>query len=459
MRLHIRQEQLNPGQWSTVNLHARESPVALFSGGYGAGKTTTLALMIAVLKAQNKGVPGLVVAQGYRALWSTVWRRARQVLRACGLNPRIVDKQHECYIDFGDGVPVFMRSAHNPDSYDGLDVGWALGDEARHWTREAFNVWLGRVRVPCANPLRLLTSTPEMNWLADEFNSGKNGRRLIVAPTAENARNLQPGFVDGLRTSYSKRMQDAVIDGVFTILEGAVYENLASDPYKSDWCVDWKYDPSRQTEMCIDPGYRRSSYGFIQEVRKHEWVMFDELILDNTSDQRTVEAINAKGYQIDEIWCDPAAEATQSAFNTNTMDILHGIRTRRPDPIRCLSGPYRGIAYGVERTRTIIGDPTIVDHKGKQLQPIRLRFARHLQQLEAGQQRGFVKDLLGYKYPEAKDGYPVKNEPLKDGRTDHSCDALRYWAVGKYLTSGLAELDHAHQQMRKNAGPGYRIAA
>lgn len=454
--LTIDRSSINPGQWEMLNTRASEWPVSLFSGGYGAGKTTCLALMLLVLKAQNPRAPGLIIAQDFRSLWSTVMMTIRRVLAQSlppNWQPVIRDKQGACYLDFGDGVPIFLRSANNWQSYDGLDVGWALGDEARYWTYRAYEVALGRIRVPCPNPLFALFSTPEMNWLGDEFNTGKNSRRLVIAPTIENLRNLRPDFLDNLKVSYSERMQAAVIHGIFTILEGAVYESLAADPFAadSDWAVDYSYDRSRETFLAVDPGYRRSSWVFLQRMRKHEWVAFDELMLDNTSDAEAVQLVNAKGYSIDQVWTDPAADATQSAFNIDTIDMLKGIRTRSPEPIRYISGPFRGIPYGVERMRMLIGNP-------KAGQPIRLKFARALRQIEAGQSRGVVKDLLAYRYPPIKDGRELKNQPLKDGKTDHTNDALRYWGVGMYLTTGLRDLDHATRLMAKDS-QGFKIAA
>ena len=76
---------------------------------------------------------------------------------------------------------------------------------------------------------------------------------------------------------------------------------------------------------------------------------------------------------------------------------------------------------------------------------------------ERSKQRGIVKDLAALQYPEMKDGRPVHDVPLKDGVTDHSTDALRYWAVSRWLT--VPQLRKRDPVLSKDKNLGYRIAA
>jgi hypothetical protein len=365
---------------------------------------------------------------------------------------KIHDKTGETYMDWG-GAPIFLRTAVAA-AIDGLDVGWGVGDELRYWPQDAYETFLGRVRVPCPLPQSAFTSTPTMGYMADEFNSGKKDRELITVPTLANAHNLAPDYVENLRLSYSRRLQKAVLEGFFTILEGAVYEALDVDIWNSAHCIEYTHSKRKRTYLAVDPG-RRSSWIFVQERAPLDWVVFDELILDDISDSGAVAKVNARaksqGYAIDEIWTDPAADATQSAFNLDTIAMLRGIKTRGNAGIRYITGPYRSIAFGVDKMRTLFGDPEIG-------QPIRLRFARGLRTYEQNRQRGVVKDHLGYHYPDHKIGRPYAIDPVKDGITDHSCDALRYWGVGMWVSTNLRALD---KEMREEAqrNPGYKIAA
>lgn len=430
--------------------------MVLMSGGYGSGKTTGLALKILQLKAANPGVPGLVVSQTWASLWSITVRRLMAILSTTiprNLMPRVRSKTDECYLDFGDGVPVYLRSAKNSGSIDGLDVGWACGDELRHWSEESYQVTLSRVRVKCPVSQVAFSSTPSVGFMSNDFDSGKRNRELIVAPTIENERNLTPGFIDNLRLSYSPRLQKAVIEGYFTILEGAVYEALDPDIWQSPWAVNWDAKANLDLKTClmVDPGYRRSSWIWAQEVKPLNWVVIDQYQPEDATDARNIDVVNNRGWPIDEIWCDPAATATQSAMGFSTAMMLQAVKARTPDPIRYITGPFRNITFGVDKVRTMLGDPSTG-------LPIRVKFAKSMQQFERTSKRGLCKDLLAYRYPESRDGRPITEEPLKDGITDHSCDAFRYWAVGMWLSTSLRSLDPVMQKMAQNTR-GFRVAA
>lgn len=421
--------ELNIGQRALLQSAARE---VLFAGGYGSGKTLALVLKALQLRQINAGVPGLVIAPNWRTMWSIFYRRLMMLLRRWWLPselPKLVDKTGECFLDFGDGVPMYLRSAKNVDGYDGLDVGWATGDESRYWSRESYNVLQGRIRVPCKMPQLALASTPAMGWLSEEFDSGKLGRQLITASTRENERNLAPGFIENIKASYSRRKWKALIEGIFTILEGAVYEAFDGSPQSPsivDFTPTHEYLANHKTYLALDPGYRRSAWLWIVERDNLDWVVFDEMMPDGKSDQTCVTEVNRRGWPIDEVWADPAGASVQSFEGASTVMALRQIKRRQAQSgIRMLTGANRQIVFGVDKTRVLLGD----EEAGH---PIRVRFARRLLAMEHGKQRGIIKDLGAYRYPETKDGRPLSEEPLKDGITDHAClvGTTRVWVDG-----------------------------
>lgn len=455
-QVEVTRDMLNPSQIELLRSRSRE---VLFSGGYGAGKTFCLALKALQLKAANPKAPGILIAPNWRTMWSVTYRRLMSILRANLPRqdiPALIDKPQECYLDFGDGVPLYLRSANNVDGYDGLDVGWAVGDECRYWNRMAYHVLQGRIRVKCDRPQLALVSTPAMGWMSEEFDSSKDGRQLIVASTRENAHRLAPGYIENIKASYSKRLWKALIEGEFTILEGAVYELFdpsETGPWADATPMDQRRLADTKVYLAVDPGYRRSAWLWIAEVAPMQWVVFDELMADNKTDQQCVDAVNARGWPIDEVWADPAAGATQSFEGASTIKALRGIRLRgQARGIRVISQANREIAYGVDKLRVLLGadqDPP---------QKIRIKFSQHMIQRakRARAKRSIAKDLASYRYPEHKDGRALTDQPLKDGVTDHGCDALRYFAVGRWLCDQrLRKID---PQLRSVTDPGWRIA-
>ena len=95
--------------------------------------------------------------------------------------------------------------------------------------------------------------------------------------------------------------------------------------------------------------------------------------------------------------------------------------------------------------RVLLGDP---DRDRK----IHLYFAKRLLDIEADEERGVLKDLSRYRYPEVKDDKPTTDIPLKDGKTDHFADAARNLAVYLWLTSPLLEDDKWTQKKLQELG-------
>lgn len=451
MDLQILSESLNPGQLKALQ---SRSPFLLLSGGFGSGKSKWLQLMALVLKWENGVLPGLIIAQNYSELFTNIVEPYLMFLDETlpeEYRPeKRSDRRGREWIQWPDGAMQHLRSADNPSGYGGINVAYLLGDELRFWSRRAYVNAVSRVRLKGKRVQRCFASTPEMGIISDEFDTAKPRHEMIRVSTRENLHNLDPGYVDDLTASYSKRLIKAYLDGELTALEGAVYEqvDVSGD---SPWLVDydWRDHRGRKTILMVDPGFRHSAWIWAQEVTPTDWVVCHEMMPDDASDDACVQMVNDTKIPVDEIWCDPAADQTQSTFSLDTIAMMKGIESRTDAPIRYVTGPFRSIRYGVDKLRTLLGDPSCN-------QPIRIRFARNLVAWERNRPRGVLKDLSGYHYPEEKDNHAVRDEPLKDGRTDHSMDALRNFAVGMWLTSPLRHIDPKLKALQDR---GYKRAA
>lgn len=423
---------LNPGQRYLIKSRARN---LLLSGGYGSGKTFGGALKTLQLRQENDS-HGLIIAPTFQHLYSVSLEQLNVVLRALKVPQsawyKIKDRQFERYMDFGDGKKVYLRSADNPGSLEGLNVGWVWMDESRLIRETAKNIAKGRMRTPCARPQFVCTTTPDLNWLYDEFMTGKPNREVIRASTRENERNLGEGFIEDLRFSFSKRLQLAAIEGHFTVLEGAVFEDFNPDANSSPWIVPYSPLPfrHRHTTLAVDPGYRKSSWHWWHKIGPDQWVMFDQFQGESMSTAGCVDYIRKnKAWPIDEVWVDPAADNTEQATGIDSLEYLKSLpfrfEAKRP-PIYMIRDPWRSIQWGVEKTRALLGQPDSTK---------RILFSRRLADEERGSRRGILKSMAGYRYPEAKPGRPISPIPLKDGVFDHDIDCLRYFVVGKLLST------------------------
>jgi len=169
----------------------------------------------------------------------------------------------------------------------------------------------------------------------------------------------------------------------------------------------WVYDPALPYDIAVDWG-RLPHVLFIQRVAG-EMIIFDEYCEDGIPRDHlrrfVTKAVELLGKPPEHISGDRAnpSENTwaQQAFPSTWT---HWMRTRQEQDVRT----------GIELVRTLL-DP--VD--GAPRIYVAERLAR-----EAGV-RGIVKCLEGYRYKVRASG-DLSDEPFKDNRFDHGCDALRY---------------------------------
>jgi hypothetical protein len=449
----IDESELNPSQQKFLESRA---PYLLFLAGVGSGKSTALILKSIQLKIANENRPGLMMAETMGELMTNIVDPLMQICRDA--MPRshwpdvCTDAHGRRFIRWRDGCTVHLRSARAIDTYAGLNVAWLCGDEPWLWSRRNFNKAIERVRLRGPQSQRCFSSTPAMNFLHEEFNTGRLNRVTVQASTRENKHNLVDGYIEGLEQSYSPRMRKAMIDGGWTVLEGAVYEQLDTG-LNSPWVVPFTDQDIAKSRiiLAVDPGFRRSAWQWWAEQQTpkgHIWTCFDQLSPDGQSDFAAIEQVNARKWPIDEIWCDPAADNTQSLSGTDTIQALLGIKTREQAAVRIIKSPvFRHIPWGVDKARVLFG--------GYEGLPVRLRFAERLRAMEAGGTRGVMRDHISLRYPEAKDGKAVDDVPLKDGLTDHHTDATRYFVIGRFMS--LPELREREHLLRKSTAPGYEV--
>lgn len=453
MRLRFDVRKLGPGQRRFL---LSRSEYVLAAGGYGSGKTTVGALKILQLASENPGVPGLVVAQSIGALKSTIMVALGKMLP--GGRPRVIDPSGMRYITLDGTTPIYLRGAHNPGLMDGLDCGWGYMDEARYATREAYEVFIGRVRGRVPMPQIALTSTPRMNWLAEEFDSGRPNREVITIPTRENADNLSTNYIPNLRLSYSKRLQKAIIDGRFCVLEGAVYDAFDSTPdddgKESPWIIDYDHrkHAHKRTMLFVDPGYRRPAVIWVRELSPMRWIVFHQDMSENLPMTAMADRINAWNRKhhvnIDSIWVDPAANQKSQSDHVDVISAMQDIDTRSRRPLHWITGVFASVTWGVERVRVMLGDPSIE-------QPIRMFFSKELRHSErSGQahQRGVIKSLQSYAYPDIKDGRVMSDYPAEDPLHSHACAAMRYGCVGLSLTTPALRMSIKEAREAKATG-------
>ena len=123
--------------------------------------------------------------------------------------------------------------------------------------------------------------------------------------------------------------------------------------------------------------------------------------------------IQKRKYHIVQTFGDPAGYQVQSSVGKGEAEIFYSFTGYRLYALRDKAS--RSIASGISHVRNFICSKDGIR---------RLHISRKCV--------GIIQDIESYRYPESKEGADLKELPLKDGYSDHGCDALRYGIVNKF---------------------------
>ena len=251
--------QPNPSQ-RKFHQQANKFGYVLFSGGVGSGKTTAGAFEANRLLWENEGRAGYLVAHDWNTLENVVLPAFLEFLPDwCIEDFNMRSKRIKC---IGNRT-IYLGSAKNPSSLDSKNVTWGWGDEPRYWPEKSWQKWIARKRIPGARSTYVLSSTPSMGWLFDEFCTGKPNREIIYCHTKENQRNLGDQYLTDLESAYDRRLFDTYVGGQFKHLSGGVFEGFDATP-SGKHCHRGLYNHHLPVHALVDFGIVSPSVLYVQ---------------------------------------------------------------------------------------------------------------------------------------------------------------------------------------------------
>lgn len=314
------------------------------------------------------------------------------------------------------GSELWIKTADAPDSLLGEGLDLLIVEEAATIPKL---IWEQYLRPTLSDRMgsALFPTTPRgYNWVYDLYKLGQS---------------QNPNWASWQHPSWhSKYFKDDIealkaelTDATFRQEYGAEFTTFASKvyPFDRDKHVKvLKYDKNWPTYVSMDFGYRMPAVGWYQvgSVDGHDEVhLIDEIVhVENvkTSDlARMILKRNAdKGYDIHRYYGDPAGAGVQAQSGLGDIEILrqNGINVRYTT-----NKVDRDISTGIDHVRSFIENANGLSRF----------FVDHLC-------TGHIEDLENYRYPEAKEGRDLKEEPLKDGYHDHACDETRYFFINHF---------------------------
>lgn len=418
----------------------------LLSGGVGSGKTACGAVEFVRIASINARESGIVVAPTFAVLDKVTLPELLSRLKNPTTGQSLIKAWHKkqrCII-LWNGFQIYYGSADRPDTLEGVNVSTIWLDEGRYCKREAHDILQARLRSRSATIIKyLITTTPAIGWLSEEFTQGKTNRRMVRARTLDNAENLRDGFVDDLKKSYSARLVRQMLDGEFVLLQGACYgEELDITTHFIDFKIPEAYYKSWPIYVGLDFGYRRPAVLFIMETRQVLPVMTkggkqiilpikSYVVIDQMMPEQTVigtvardikDRIVKHGWNIKYIYCDPDGLKQDEQTGIPAIRILEN-----ESGVVCKWTRAKHLAtigQGMALVRGLLrpADGSMA----------RLYIDVKLERIEEEQRmiRGICKDIQRLSYPDIGDKMmAVHDKPHDDGLSTHSTDALRYFVV------------------------------
>ena len=329
----------------------------------------------------------------------------------------------DLYIKFAWGAEVVGKSADRPETLLGEELDWLIVSEAAQMSPSIWERYL-RARLASRRGLAIFPTTPRgFNWVYDLWLRGQDPQFPEWAswqfPTELNP-EIGKEELEEARRTLSPEVYREQFMGEPCSFAGLVYKDFD----RALNVIDFEYDGDLPLLAAVDFGYRMPAIVFIQEFQPGSFVIFDEFVEDNVNIERLADALGERWRRPDLIYCDPAGEGANSS---GLSDVAH-LRARGLEPKYTTAPRWRAIAAGVELVRGLVcsqgGDRSLF-------------IARHLcneaNQLGGRVMRGVWRDIQRYAYPDLKGVGPVQDLPLKDGISDHTMDALRYFAVNRHI--------------------------
>lgn len=210
----------------------------LFTGGWFAGKTMTLAAKALKLSSLNAPLPGIWLVPNWDHVRLTILPMLTSVdpdsEQYWFLRPDQFHYHQTNHELTWAGGPIWFMTAENAEGIAGPSVAWLAVDEPGSISHDAWRNATARVRAPRAVLRQKVASgTWEgLNWLADMFGdpSRPEAYKVFTMKTSENVEGLKhnPNYIAQVKDNISEAEAASYLDAKVSNLTGALaFPNFA----------------------------------------------------------------------------------------------------------------------------------------------------------------------------------------------------------------------------------------
>jgi hypothetical protein len=203
---------------------ASESPIVVYLGGFGAGKTKGLSQKATILGLMNAPTSGVIIGPTYSLVRDVLFETFKQLYMEADVEYELNKTTFTMTVE--DTFQVFFRSGDDPGRIIGTNAGWGGMDEPAKQEEEVAKMLLGRIRDRRSVLQQMfLSGTPEgFNWFHRWCTDPDLNIEVVRAKTTDNP-FLGDNYVKNLRTMYTEEEIRAYINGEFVQFRGAWYKN------------------------------------------------------------------------------------------------------------------------------------------------------------------------------------------------------------------------------------------
>lgn len=337
------------------------------------------------LKFDNfeENINGMVCAPTYKILSQSTLPKFFEI----SPDLRKFYKKSDSIIDVPGRGKIYCRSLDDPNSIEGMTLGWIWADEAGQMSHEAWINMQGRVSIK-KGPIFITTTPYNMGWLYYDFyerwKQGDKDYKVVQFRSSDSPYFPKDEYERAKRTMDARIFRRAY-DGQFERMEGLVYEDFSTG-YITD-NIPSSFD---HVIAGIDWGFKAPTAICILGIKDNVFYLIDEYYgREKTQEEIRGVALNYKEqYGIKEWYPDTARPDAIEDFNRNGL--------------HCLD-VNKDIAWGVSKVSGIMREERLKVHP---------------------KCKNFLIEIEHYHYPEKQEGKETKEVPV--GVDDHLMDALRY---------------------------------
>lgn len=213
-----------------------EKRKVLFDAGIGSGKSLCGGLWLGMMAMKYPGTKWLMGARDSGQLREATDAEFFNALtNFYGLVENVhFEKKKSPHItyDFVNGSKVVGVGAHNYQSvFRGGNYSGGWGDEVDFWKDEAYEAFLGRIRV-MPELIRCTSSPKGFNHIYRDFYSNKSDNTEVINASTYDNPTLSDEYIESLKKSYSPKLfEQEVLGKRVNLKQGQVFSEFDRDKH------------------------------------------------------------------------------------------------------------------------------------------------------------------------------------------------------------------------------------